>query len=94
MTEPIFAQMAEKIIQEQESVIGPIALEQASKVPGLTIDWEKHEVQIVGNERQILDQLVNNYKHLFGQTSVEVCKDAVKGLIKQAPIDKVPQQLQ
>lgn len=32
-----FAQMVEKIIREQEGIIGPIALEQARKVSGLTI---------------------------------------------------------
>lgn len=90
----IFAQLTEKIIQEQESVIGPIALEQARKVPGLTINWDKHEVVLQGNEKDILDQLVNNYKHLFGQASVEVCRDAVKGLVKKAPAEKIPAQLQ
>ena len=90
----IIAQLTEKIIQEQESVIGPIALEQARKVPGLTLNWDKHEVALVGNEKDILDQLVNNYKHLFGQASVEVCKDAIKGLIKNVSVDKIPTQLQ
>jgi len=90
----IVAQLTEKIIQEQESVIGPIALEQARKVPGLTINWDKHEVTLSGNEKEILDQLVNNYKHLFGQASVEVCRDAIKGLVKKAPLEKIPSQLQ
>lgn len=90
----IVAQLTEKIIQEQESVIGPIALEQAKKVPGLTVDWEKHEVKLTGNEKEILNQLVNNYKHLFGQASVEVCRDAIRGLVKKAPQDKIPEQLQ
>ncbi len=90
----IIAQLTEKIIQEQESVIGPVALEQARKVPGLTLNWDKHEVVLSGNERDILDQLVNNYKHLFGPASVEVCKDAIKSLVKEAPAEKIPTQLQ
>lgn len=90
----IIAQLTEKIIKEQENVIGPIALEQAKKIPGLTINWDKHEVSLSGNEKDILEQLVNNYKHLFGQASVEVCRDAIKGLIKNVPIDKIPAQLQ
>ncbi len=88
------AQLAQKIIKEQENVIGPIALEQAKKVPGLTINWDKHEVSLSGNEKDILDQLVNSYKHLFGQASVEVCRDAIKGLLKSIPVDKIPSQLQ
>ena len=90
----IFAQITEKIIQEQESVIGPIALEQAKKVPGLTINWENHEVILAGNEKEILNQLVNNYKHLFGQASVEVCKDAVRSITSSVPKSELPVLLQ
>lgn len=86
----IFAQMAAKIIKEQESIIGPIALEQAKKVPGLQVDWAKHEVKIVGNEVAILENLVEQYQHLFGQTSVEVCRDAIKGIKADVPADKMP----
>jgi len=86
----IFAQMAAKIIKEQESIIGPIALEQAKKVPGLQVDWAKREVKIAGNESAILEQLVEQYQHLFGQTSVEVCRDAIKGIKADVPADKMP----
>lgn len=84
----IFAQMAEKIIKEQESIIGPVALEQARKVSGLTVDWPKHEVSISGDEKAILENLVQQYQHLFGQTSVEVCKDAIKNM--QVPSESLP----
>lgn len=86
----IFAQMAEKIIKEQELIIGPIALEQAKKVQGLDVDWAKHEVKISGNESATLEKLVEQYQHLFGQTSVEVCKDAIRGLRKEVPQEKMP----
>lgn len=86
----IFAQMAVKIIKEQESIIGPIALEQAKKVQGLDVDWSKKEVKISGNESATLEKLVEQYQHLFGQTSVEVCKDAVKGMKSDIPTDKMP----
>ena len=86
----ILEQAAEKIIEEQEKIIGPIALEQAKKVPGLSIDLQKHEVKIEGDQKEILQKLVEQYQHLFGQASVEVCKDAVKDIIKQAPSDKIP----
>ncbi|OGH38087.1 MAG: hypothetical protein A3B44_04315 [Candidatus Levybacteria bacterium RIFCSPLOWO2_01_FULL_38_21] len=86
----ILEQAAEKIIEEQEKIIGPIALEQAKKVPGLTVNLQKHEVKIEGDQKEILQKLVEQYQHLFGQASVEVCKDAVKDIIKQAPSDKIP----
>jgi hypothetical protein len=84
----VYAQIAVKIIKEQESIIGPIALEQAKKVPGLSVDWSKKEVQIAGNESAAIESLVQQYQHLFGQTSVEVCKQAIKGL--QVPPDSLP----
>ena len=84
----IFAQMAQRIIKEQESIIGPVALEQAKKVPGLKIDWQNHEVALGGDEKAIIENLVKQYQNLFGQTSVEVCKDAIKGL--SVPADSLP----
>lgn len=86
----IFSQIAEKIIKEQESIIGPIALEQAKKVPGLTVDAQKHEVVIQGNKTDILEKLVERYQGLFGQASVQACREAVKGLLTQVPQDQVP----
>ena len=90
----IFAKIAEKIIREQEGIIGPVALEQAGKVPGLTLNWLKHEVVLVGDKKEIVEKLVEQYEHLFGQASVEVCKDAVKDLISTIPKTQMPQFLQ
>lgn len=89
----IFGQIVEKIIKEQEGIIGPIALEQARKVSGLKVDWAKREVTLEGNKKDILEKLVGQYEHLFGRASVEVCRDAVKGIISEAPKDQIPQLL-
>lgn len=89
----IFNQIAERIIREQESIIGPIAIEQARKVAGLNIDSKSHKVDLEGNKKEILENLVKQYEELFGRTSVEVCKDAVKDIVTQAPKDQVPQVL-
>ena len=86
----IFAQLAERIIREQESIIGPIALEQASKVNGLTVNWPKHEIRLEGNKSNVIEKLVEQYQGLFGQASVEACKDAVKGIMSEVPKDQVP----
>lgn len=83
-----FEKIAEKIILEQEGIIGPVALEQARKVNGLRLDWQKHEVKIEGDEKAILQKLVEQYQHLFGQTSVEVCKSAIKNI--QISPDSLP----
>lgn len=86
----IFAQIAEKIIKEQESVIGPIALEQAQKVKGLKVDLKNHDISFSGDKTEIVEDLIEQYKKLFGQASVEMCKDAVKGIITQVPASQVP----
>ena len=90
----IFAQIAEKIIKEQEDTLGPVALEQARKVSGLKVDWSKHEVMLEGNRKEILEHLVEQYQGLFGQASVEVCREAIRGIISQVPKDQLPSLLQ
>lgn len=89
----IFEQIAGKIIKEQESIIGPVALEQAEKVPGLKIDTQKKEIALEGDEKKILEGLIEKYRDLFGLASVEVCKEAAKGLLPKVPKDQIPQLL-
>lgn len=86
----IFAQLAQEIIKEQENIIGPVALEQAQKVPGLSIDNAKNDVTITGDKKEVIEKLVEKYRDLFGMASVEVCKDAAKRFISQIPKDQVP----
>jgi hypothetical protein len=90
----IFAQMAQKIIEQQEGIIGPIALDQAKKVEGLTLDWGHHQVSFTGDKTAVLEHLIENYQHLFGLASVEVCRDAVKAIVPQVPKEKLPKLLQ
>lgn len=90
----IFGQMAERIIKEQEGIIGPVALEQASKVAGLKINWQNHEIAFNGNKTDIVEKLVEQYEGLFGQASVEACKEAVRGIIADVPKDQIPPLLQ
>lgn len=90
----IYAQIATKIIEQQETIIGPVAAEQARGVNGLKLDWGKHEVTVTGDGRAVIDKLVAQYRHLFGQVSVEVCKDAAAKLISQLPPEQLPKSLQ
>jgi hypothetical protein len=86
----IYAEVAQTIIKEQEAIIGPIALEQAGKVPGIKVDMSKKTVSLEGNQTEVLEKLVEVYQHFFGQTSVEVCKEAVRHLMLNIPADKIP----
>jgi len=89
----IYVEMARKIIEQQEAIIGPLAVEQARKVPTISVNWSKHSVTLSGDESLAIDQLVNQYKRLFGRVSVEVCKDVTAQLLAQLPADKQPESL-
>ena len=89
----VYAQIAEKIIAQQESIIGPVAIEQAKQVAGIKLDWGKKEVSISGDESKVIDELVAKYKQLFGQISVEVCKEAAAKVASQLSGDKLPKSL-
>lgn len=90
----ISAQIAERIIRAQENIVGPIALEQANKVAGLKVNWPKHQISLEGNQKDILENLVKQYEHLFGPASVEVCREAIQTIKSQATKDQLPQILE
>jgi hypothetical protein len=91
-TDP-FASAVIKIIEEQADVIGPLALEQARKVSGLDINWDTKDVVFNGDKTDILGKLVGKYEELFGQISVQVCKESVKKLSMGIPNDQLPASL-
>jgi hypothetical protein len=73
-------EIIQTIILHQQAIIGPLAIDQARKVQGLTIrPGDTLSVEITTTDStSILMHLVQKYQDLFGQTSVEVCKDAIK----------------
>ena len=84
----IFAQIAGKIIKEQELIIGPLAWNEAKKVEGLTVPNQLGEVTIEGDKKQVIDNLVARYDRLFGRASHEVSRDAAAALLADLlPID-------
>jgi len=81
------AQAASKIIKEQQAIIGPVALDQAKKVSGLTVT-SVEDVKVTGNKKQTLENLVKQYEKLFGKASVQVCKEAFEPFSEKiAPTD-------
>lgn len=83
-------QIAEKIIKEQELLMGPIAWEQAGKVGGLRVDMAAHIVEIQGNPKEVLEKLVTQYESLFGRASREVCREAARPMLAQVPEEEIP----
>lgn len=90
-----YSQLISNIIKEQQVIIGPIAIDQANKVGGLSVANDgRIKVTITGSDTsKILTELVEKYEQLFGRASVEVCRDAVKELKPPIPNDELPQIL-
>jgi hypothetical protein len=86
----ILARITQKIIQEQEKIIGPIALEQAMQVEGLSVNSGNHEVKLEGDEKTVLENLVKKYESLFGRASLEVCKEAAVSINDKASFNELP----
>lgn len=83
-----FTAAINNIIKEQQSIIGPIALDQAKKVSGLEVNGT--DIKIAGNKKEVLGNLVDQYEKLFGQASVEVCKEAFSSFADKIPVTDVP----
>ncbi len=90
-----FPKIVLRIIKEQESVIGPLAWDEARKVRGIEVINQKNEEIHLQNEdaRGIIDKLVAQYERIFGKASHEVCKEAVQDLIAEMPPDQIPSSL-
>lgn len=89
----LYEQIVIRIIKSQEDIIGPVAVEQARRVPHIKVDWSNKQIDIEGNEAHAIDALIEIYKELFGQISVEVSKEAASSLTGQLPADGLPQAL-
>lgn len=87
----IYEQMAEKIIAKQETIIGPLAIDRAKSVQGIKIEGEA--VKIEGQPLEVIDSLIQMYEQLFGDLSVQVCKEAVGGHIQKLKSDEIPESL-
>ncbi len=88
-----YPEIAKRIIEEQEAIIGPVAIEQAEQVPGLDLDWANRHVVVTGPGKQVINQLVLQYTSLFGQASVEVCKEAASKITSRLSPEQLPESL-
>ncbi len=70
-----FEIIVQKIIKDQEQLIGPLAWHEASKIHGLRIlDQGKGDIAIdpTIDSRQVIDSLVNRYGNVFGKAMTEL----------------------
>lgn len=95
MLDPIIVNnLTKSIIEHQQMIVGPIALAQANKVSGLKAeDGGNITIELKGDPKNILTDLVKKYEEIFGLASVEVCKDAVKEVKPPIPPEELPEIL-
>ncbi|OGY61839.1 MAG: hypothetical protein A3F99_02220 [Candidatus Colwellbacteria bacterium RIFCSPLOWO2_12_FULL_43_11] len=82
-----------EIVQRQVHIIGPVAWDEAVKVQGITIDAQKNSISVTGDPKVVLEQLVGKYEGLFGNASLEICREATRKFIAQVPQEQIPQIL-
>lgn len=84
------AQLVIKIIKTQEAIIGPLAIEQAQKTPGLELNWSEQKVEFKNDKKNVIEALVKKYEAIFGRTSLEVCREVYHSLSSQIPKEQLP----
>jgi hypothetical protein len=89
----ILSQIATRIVKEQGLIIGPLALNEARKVTGVSINIDTKEVTLSGDQSDALNRLVAQYERLFGRASREVCKEAALNFTNQIPASQLPVSL-
>lgn len=88
-----YSQIILSIVGRQETIIGPVAVEQAEHVPHLKLDWSKREVHLDGDPSSVVDALVQAYSRLFGKISIEVSKEAAAPFLSQLDASALPHTL-
>ncbi len=87
-------QILTEIIKRQVRIAGQLAWQEVKKVSGIVVTSEQDViVSISGDPKKVVDELLGNYKNLFGDLAVEVSKNAVYYLVAELPADQIPNSL-
>jgi hypothetical protein len=73
------------IVKDQEKIIGPMALNEANSVKGLQLSDDYNLVTISGDPEKVANELVSNFKALFGNASIEIMKESINKAMQQNP---------
>ncbi len=90
----VYESIAVKIIAQQEKIIGPIAVMQAKQVSGVDVNWDIKSVHISIDPREAINNLVQQYSELFGQLSIDICREAVASTLMGLNKEDIPLVLQ
>ena len=67
-----------------------MAISEANKVTGLKVSPDLSAVSVTGESLKIITDLVHQYERLFGQASIEACKDSVKEVLPRISAKDIP----
>lgn len=87
-----YSQLAQAITIRQETLIGPLAWDQAASVNGIQV-LDKSASVVSANPRETVDELIGRFSAIFGQAAVEVSKEAVAPLIVNSSPEQLPHLL-
>lgn len=91
MNNEVYEDLVASIVSAQLEIIGPVAIDQANLVEGITVTKDL-KVTIEKEPLAAISALVQQYKTLFGQISVDVCKEAV-GRVAHLSAEMLPASL-
>jgi|GEM_PF-327927 len=80
-----FSQLAKRIIEEQERIVGPLAWQEARRVKGLNIDPETRAITFGQTPQTVIEHLLDHYETIFGRSAREACRGIVNQFIAQLP---------
>lgn len=83
-----YSNLAQQIIKQQETIVGPLAWAEAKKVSGLVV--RDNTISIENGGKETLEKLVAQYATLFGQASIEACKDVVRKFAPDMDKNELP----
>lgn len=78
------------MVQQMETIIGPVAIRQANQISGLETNGE---TIIKGNPARIVKQLIEKYMVITGPVALTLAKKAARPILKKDPKLKVPDLL-
>lgn len=78
------------IVSDQVSIIGPMAIDEANRVNGLHVSSDLSSISSSGDFKNILSDLVKRYEQLFGQASIEACRESIKKILPIVNAREIP----
>lgn len=84
--------LVKRIVEEQTMIMGPLALELAKRTEGLVYESDS-DININGDPKTVLTGLVEQYRTIFGEVSVQVSKQALSTVVQEFQAGELPEVL-